>query len=25
LGCTPLVEQVDIREMSRQSTLKAVD
>jgi len=25
LGCTPLVEQVDIREMSRQSMLKAVD
>lgn len=25
LGCTPLVEQVDIREMTRQSTLKAVD
>lgn len=25
LGCTPLVEQVDIREMSRQSTLEAVD
>ncbi|MBW4516938.1 MAG: glutamate racemase [Timaviella obliquedivisa GSE-PSE-MK23-08B] len=25
LGCTPLVEQVDIREMTRQSMLKAVD
>jgi glutamate racemase len=25
LGCTPLVEQVDIREMTRQSMLKAID
>jgi glutamate racemase len=25
LGCTPLVEQVDIREMTRPSTLKAID
>jgi glutamate racemase len=25
LGCTPLVEQVDIRELTRQSTLKAID
>jgi glutamate racemase len=25
LGCTPLVEQVDIREMTRQATLKAAD
>jgi glutamate racemase len=25
LGCTPLVEQVDIREMTRRSTLKAAD